>query len=89
MLLQGDFDNLTDYTGYLVARRQEIESMSDTHRKWYTHKNPYGCWICDMFQLMIQWEDLYYPSPLKSDMNKDSESNDVSDNDEVEIKSDS
>ncbi len=86
MLLQSDFDNLQDYVGYLVARRQEIESMSDTHRKWYTHKNPYGCWICDTFQLMIQWEDLYYPSPLKSDMNKDSESKVCLD--EEEIKSD-
>ncbi len=86
MLLQGDFDNLTDYTNYLVARRQELESHSDTHRKWYTHKNPYGCWICDSFSLLLQWEDLYYPSPLKNVMNKVEETK-VSP-DEVEIKSD-
>ncbi len=86
MLLQGDFSNLLDYVNYLVAQRQQLESLSDTHRKWYTHKNPYGCWICDIFRIMIQWEDLYYPSPLKSDMNKDSESNVCSDG--IGIKSD-
>ncbi len=70
MLLQSDFNNLTDYTGYLVAQRQQFEVLSDTHRKWYTHKNPYGCWICDILKLLLQWEDLYYPSPLKNVMNK-------------------
>ncbi len=85
MLLQSDFDNLTDYTNYLVARRQELESYSDTHRKWYTHKNPYGCWICDAFSLLLQWEDLYYPSPLKNVMNKVEETI-VSPDEEVENK---
>ncbi len=87
MLLQGDFNSLTDYTNYLVAQRQQYEALSDTHRRWYTHKNPYGCWICDILKLLIQWEDLYYPSPLKNVMNKDEETL-IKNDDENAIKSD-
>ncbi len=85
-MLQSDFNNLTDYTNYLVAQRQQYEQLSDTHIKWYTHKNPYGCWICDVLKLLLQWEDLYYPSPLKNVMNKVEETEVTSD--EGEIKSD-
>lgn len=31
---------------------ERIRSASDTHRGWYTHKNPYGCWICDSLAVM-------------------------------------
>ena len=26
----------------------EYESLSEGHIRWFTHKNPYGCWICDL-----------------------------------------
>lgn len=33
----------------LIAR---LEITSQVHIGWYTHKNPYGCWICDMVLLL-------------------------------------
>lgn len=55
--------------------RLELETLSSTHIRWYTHKNPAGCWICDLFKLLNMWEDLYYPSPSRINMNKEPESN--------------
>lgn len=37
-----------DYYHKLLSQL-EISSLS--HIKWFTHKNPYGCWICDMVML--------------------------------------
>lgn len=37
----------------MEARVRSMEALASTHISWYTHKNPYGCWICDMF-LAIQ-----------------------------------
>ncbi len=71
MLSEGDFQNIHDYTNYLCQLRQEFEQLSSGHIRWHTHKNPYGCWICDVFRLLIMWEGLYYPSPPKNVMNKD------------------
>ncbi len=87
MLYQADFENLTDWTNYLVARRQELETLSSTHIRWYTHKNPYGCWICDLLKLVVEWEGLYYPSPPKKVMIKDNETEELISNGD-EIKSD-
>ena len=28
---------------------------SDGHRFWYTHKNPHGCWICDLIFTIEQY----------------------------------
>lgn len=30
-----------------VLARMEVSSIP-SHLPWYTHKNPYGCWICDL-----------------------------------------
>ncbi len=70
MLDQQDFDNLSDYTNYLCKMCTELETLSSGHIRWYTHKNPYGCWICDLALLLRRWEDLYYPKSPKIDMNK-------------------
>ncbi len=72
MLSEDDFENLTDWSNYLVKLHLELETLSSTHIRWYTHKNPYGCWICDLFLLLNKWEDLYYPKLSKIDMNQDS-----------------
>lgn len=43
-----------DPHGYLKmceARLIGMEQLASTHITWYTHKNPYGCWICDLFLL--------------------------------------
>ncbi len=79
MLNQQDFTSLSDYTNYLCKMCTELETLSSGHIRWYTHKNPYGCWICDLTLLLRRWEDLYYPSPVKSVMNEVSgdEENDV------------
>ena len=29
---------------------QRLDWQSEGHRLWYTHKNPYGCWICEALQ---------------------------------------
>jgi len=28
---------------------------------WYTHKNPYGCWICDIIFIIEQLRTLIVP----------------------------
>ncbi len=30
---------------------QKLRWQSEGHRQWYTHKNPYGCWICELLQV--------------------------------------
>lgn len=70
MLLEGDFDNTQDWVNYLSKMNQELQTLSSGHIRWYTHKNPYGCWICDTFKLLDKWEDLYYPKSPKISMNK-------------------
>lgn len=37
------------YLDQMEERLRGMESLASTHITWYTHKNPYGCWICDMF----------------------------------------
>ena len=66
-----DFEstNFHDEVSFLVALHREVEALSSTHIRWYTHKNPAGCWICDLFLLLEKWEDLYYPSPPKTSLN--------------------
>ncbi len=71
VLTENDFESLMDWTNYLVKLKQEIETLGSTHIRWYTHKNPYGCWICDLFRLLEKWEDIYYPKSPKIDMNQD------------------
>lgn len=47
-----------------------ITSASDTHRGWYTHKNPYGCWICDLLllcQTLVNYMDNTTKSSRLSD----------------------
>ncbi len=70
MMQEGDFNNLEEWTNYLVNVHRELETLASGYIRWYTHKNPYGCWICDIFLLMDKWEDLYYPKSVKNDMNK-------------------
>jgi hypothetical protein len=42
------------YTSEAMSRLQAIEQLSATHIGWFTHKNPYGCWICDLLALSYQ-----------------------------------
>ncbi len=47
-------EGLDEYLTRMVDQITSLENLSDTHTIWFTHKNPYGCWICDIFQLCRQ-----------------------------------
>lgn len=47
----GQKEDPTEYLSMCMARLRSMETLSSTHITWYTHKNPYGCWICDLFVL--------------------------------------
>lgn len=50
-----------EWLDLMEERLRSMETLASTHISWYevlgvprpakTHKNPYGCWICDMFLL--------------------------------------
>lgn len=40
-----------EYARVSEARLRGMEQLASTHITWFTHKNPYGCWICDLFVL--------------------------------------
>ncbi len=40
------------YLGRLTEYISKLEWQSEGHRMWYTHKNPYGCWICELLQII-------------------------------------
>jgi len=56
----------TEYIKQATERLRGMESLAATHITWYTHKNPYGCWICDMFllsqRLIDTFEDFLGPT---------------------------
>ncbi len=44
-----------DFEMYLTRMSDHItslENLSEGHKIWFTHKNPYGCWICDSLLLL-------------------------------------
>lgn len=43
-------ESFGDYCKRFISIVTEYESLSDGHIRWFTHKNPYGCWICDLLQ---------------------------------------
>lgn len=45
-------ENTKEYMERMVAEVAALEELSMTHIRWYTHKNPRGCWICDIFYLL-------------------------------------
>lgn len=40
-----------EFLNQVEARLRGMEELGGTHISWFTHKNPYGCWICDLFVL--------------------------------------
>ncbi len=43
-----------DLEKYLLRIHEHVQKLrwqSEGHRQWYTHKNPYGCWICELLQV--------------------------------------
>ncbi len=48
-----DGEGLDEYLTRMSDSVTAIENLSETHKIWFTHKNPYGCWICDS-QLLLR-----------------------------------
>lgn len=40
-----------EYLDVSTERLLILENQLATHIKWFTHKNPYGCSICDLLML--------------------------------------
>lgn len=47
----GEKEDPQEYLKQCTERLITMEQLASTHIAWYTHKNPYGCWICDLIQL--------------------------------------
>ncbi len=50
-IIRGDGQSLGDYVSVLSELLSKLEWQSEGHRMWYTHKNPYSCWICELLQV--------------------------------------
>ncbi len=83
-LSRGSSETFSEYLTRMVAIVTESEQLSEGHVRWFTHKNPYGCWICDVFSLLreviseceIEERNLdtdILPSPQASESIKDEE----------------
>ncbi len=46
-----DGESLNDFLGRITELLSKLEWQSEGHRMWYTHKNPYSCWICELLQV--------------------------------------
>ncbi len=46
-----DGESLNDFLGRITEFLSKLEWQSEGHRMWYTHKNPYSCWICELLQV--------------------------------------
>lgn len=57
--VRGDTESDAEYLKRLGEVIQKLEWQSDGHRMWYTHRNPYGCWICEIFQTVRLLSDNY------------------------------
>lgn len=46
-----DREDPSEYLKRSEERLLALENLLATHITWFTHKNPYGCTICDLIQL--------------------------------------
>lgn len=44
-------ENVEQFLQRIESIIYQLEQISSTHIRWRTHKNPYGCWICELVQL--------------------------------------
>lgn len=47
-----DSEGLDEYLNRMGDHVTSLENLSQGHKVWFTHKNPYGCWICDSLDLL-------------------------------------
>ncbi len=57
-VIRGDGETIGSYRERLDEHISKLEWQSDGHRMWYTHKNPYSCWICELLQIVRILRDL-------------------------------
>ncbi len=55
-IVRADGESLDDYLRRVSEMFSKLEWQSEGHRMWYTHKNPYSCWICELLQIGRQLE---------------------------------
>ena len=53
-LARVDGEKLDSYARRLDEYIQRLVWNSEGHRMWFTHKNPNGCWICDIIFIIEQ-----------------------------------
>ncbi len=51
-IIRGDDEDIGPYIQRLDEHISKLEWQSEGHRMWYTHKNPYSCWICEILQII-------------------------------------
>lgn len=68
----GEKEDPHEYSKLCAGRLNGMEELASTHITWYTHKNPYGCWICDLFllsrRLLDTFEEFLGPDSTGKDM---------------------
>lgn len=52
-----------------------IRWQSEGHRMWYTHKNPAGCWICEVLDICDRLLDDNLAPGNDENQNRDEELN--------------
>ncbi len=58
-IIKGTGESTESHVRRLDEYLSKLEWQSEGHRMWYTHKNPAGCWICELLQVARQYrEDL-------------------------------
>ncbi len=57
-LARGDGEDGGSYLDRIAESISKLEWQSDGHRMWYTHKNPYSCWICELLQIIRELQAL-------------------------------
>lgn len=74
-LERGDGETFESHIDRLSEFLSRIRWQSEGHRQWYTHKNPYGCWICEILQIGELLRDICLDSrePVTSEERLDEE----------------
>ncbi len=61
-LVRGTGETTGSYVERLNQHISQLEWQSGGHIMWYTHKNPAGCWICELLQIIREYENLLLDS---------------------------
>ncbi len=70
-VIRGDGELIGSYYKRLDEHISKLEWQSDGHRMWYTHKNPYSCWICELLQIVRILRDLAVAERVNDDDGED------------------